>query len=160
VSGYAVRGEKKSGINVPLFAPDKETRIESLWQRTFLIPDALHHGWIALNIGEMESDLHLVHFRFLERGSGADKQQTSWKDRSSPRTLVRISASFSKISAENTWIFADCQVSAGTGFDGSAILRRESEGGIGRFCLCFPDNPVGEPCTCRPDVSRCSPWNW
>jgi hypothetical protein len=38
-----VHGEKKSGNNVPLFAPDKVTQIESLWQRTFLIPNASHH---------------------------------------------------------------------------------------------------------------------
>ncbi len=35
--------KKKAGANVPLFAPDKVTQIESLWQRTFLIPDVRHH---------------------------------------------------------------------------------------------------------------------
>ena len=128
---------KKKREHVPLFASDRGTRFEQLWQRTFLIPDVCHPWVITLDIREMESDLHLVHFRFLERGSGADKQQTSWKDRSGARIFLRIVASFTKILVQNTWIFADCQASTGVRISGSRSLAGQIMVKTTSFHQCF-----------------------
>lgn len=95
----------------------------------------------------MEEDLHLAHFRFLERGSGSDKQQTSQGKQHKGRKIIHSCAAFPRINRKNTGICAECQASTGLRFAGSDTLdgiTLQSRPATPNWAECIPESQ-GEP---------------